>query len=217
VLAGVSSASTDAGPPANGRLKYHMRRSLNDVQTIERLLVAGKLEEARTLAFMLTRHPPGLPQTAESRDVVLAAGALVNATTIEQAIYTEVRVASACARCHARVQKLPVFRMPSQAPPDRPQLVAQMARHQWAVDRLWEGLVGASHQHWQAGLYVIATSQFPGTEKPEHATRLQLLARAALEDRASTLDTRASRYGDLLVTCAGCHARRARALQSQQP
>src|SRR5690606_33945669 len=93
----------------------------------------------------------------------------------------------------------------SHAPPDQPTIAAQMARHQWAVDRLWESLIGASDEHWRAGLYVMATAHFPGTDKPELATRLQELARAALDMPDTSLDTRGARYAELLVTCAGCH------------
>lgn len=193
-----------------------MRQRFDDVRTIERMLVAGQLEEARALAFMLTRPLPGAPQTAASRDLALAAGALANARTIDEALHAEVRVALACARCHTSMQKLPVFRTPSHAPPDQPTIAAQMARHQWAVDRLWESIIGASDEHWRAGLYVITTAHFPGTEKPELATRLQQLARAALDMPDTTLDARGARYAELLVTCAGCHAQTRRTQQLAQ-
>lgn len=183
-----------------------MRQRFDDVRTIERMLVAGQLDDARTLAFMLTRPLPGAPQAATSRDLALAAGALANARTIDEALHAEVRVAIACARCHASSNAVPVFRMPSNAPPDQPTVEAQMTRYQWAVDRLWESLLGASDEHWRAGLYVMATAPFPGTENPELATRLQQLARAALDMPDTTLDARGARYAELLVTCAGCHA-----------
>ncbi len=183
-----------------------MRQRIDDVRTIERMLVAGQLEEARALAFMLTRPIVGAPQSASSRDLAFAAGALANARTIDEALHAEVRVAIACARCHASSNTMPVFRTPTNAPPDQPTMEAQMARHQWAVDRLWESLIGASDEHWRAGLYVMATGHIPGTENPELAKRLQQLARAALDMPDTTLDARGARYAELLVTCAGCHA-----------
>lgn len=211
LVAGCTPASGNDDPPDTARVKYHMRQRFNDVRTIERMLVAGKLEEARTLAFMLARPLTSVPPRSELRDVVLAAGTLASARTIEEALRADVRVATACARCHTAMQKLPVFRTPSSAPPDRPTLQAQMARHQWAADRLWEGLVGASDEHWRAGLYVIATAHVPDKKNSMFARRLQELARTALDEPATTLDGRAARYGELLVTCAGCHAESERA------
>lgn len=207
ILAGCSQASGGNDPTETGRTKYHMRQQFSDLRTIERMLVAGKLEEAKALAFLL--KPFGeVAQTAEAREVTLAVGALRNARTLDDAIYAEVRVGASCAHCHVKAQKLPVFKAPSSAPPDRPAIAAQMARHQWAVDRIWEGLIAASDEHWRAGLYVLATSPLPrsSTHAPQLATRLQEQARAALEAGAMSVDGRASAYGAILVTCKNCHA-----------
>lgn len=208
ILAGCNQASGSNDPTETGRVRYHMRQHFNDLRTIERMLVAGKLEEAKTLAFMLTQPVNVVPDNADSREVSLAVGGLINARTIDEALYAEARTASACAQCHVKAQKLPVFRTPSQAPADLPTITAQMARHQWAVDRIWEGIVGASDEHWRAGLYVLATSALPQTtpKGPELATRLQQLARAALDSKTTALAERAEAYGEMLVTCAGCHS-----------
>ena len=208
ILAGCSQARAGDERADTGRVKHHMRQRIEDLRTIERMLVAGKLEEAKTLAFMLTRPADLVPEDPNTRALTLAAGALVNARTIDEALYAAARTASACARCHVATQNVPVFKMPSQAPPDRPAMDAQMARHQWAADRLWEGIVGASDAHWRAGLYVLATSPLPHTttKAPDIALRMQQLARKALDEPAPTLDARAETYGDLLVTCAACHS-----------
>jgi hypothetical protein len=88
-----------------------------------------------------------------------------------------------------------------------------MARHQWAADRLWEGMVGAADESWQAGLDVLARaplpSPSPSADQVVLATRLQRLAehaRATLPTEG--LDQRAATYGEILVVCAGCHATR---------
>lgn len=208
IFAGCSQALAGDDRADTGRVKHHMRQRIEDLRTIERLLVTGKLEEARALAFMLTRPADLVPGDPNTRAFTLAAGALVNARTVDDALYAAARTASACAQCHVATQKLPVFRTPSQAPPDRPTMAAQMARHQWAADRLWEGIVGDSDAHWRAGLYVLATSPLPHTttKAPDIAVRMQQLARKALDEPPPTLDARAEVYGDLLVTCAGCHS-----------
>src|SRR5690606_31053111 len=68
LVAGCTPASGNDDPPDTARVKYHMRQRFNDVRTIERMLVAGKLEEARTLAFMLARPLTSVPPRSELRD-----------------------------------------------------------------------------------------------------------------------------------------------------
>lgn len=209
---GCSQASGGNDPPGSGRTRYHMREHFNDLRTIERMLITGKLEDAKTLAYMLMRPSSAMPHAVEAREVALAATSLRNARTLEEAAYAEVRVAGACAQCHLATMSGPVFRTPSKAPPDRPTVAAQMARHQWAVDRLWEGIVGGSDEHWRAGLYVFATSPLQHTEagSPALAKHLQRLARYALKKRPKpTARERQDLYAELLITCAGCHAMRA--------
>ena len=232
LLAGVALAGACARPASGDRgedpprepparpsferasmVRWHMQRHFEDLRTIERLLVGGRLDEAKTLAFMLTKpeSDPGMaPWTAESRQVVEAARELVAARSIDEALRREARVAAACAECHGHTEQLPKFSRLPALPPDQPTTAARMARHQWAADRLWEGMIGLSDGRWRAGLEVLAATPLPPAAvpgAPALAARLQRTAREALERRTSdTLDDNARSYGDLLVTCAGCHA-----------
>lgn len=179
-------------------VRFHMQRHFSDLRDIERMLLAGHLDDAHARAFLLTKpaHDRGLEAFADESDAVSrAAAALVTAPSIPEACRLEARVAEACASCHAHVPKvlgLPVL-------PRRPE--PGMARHAWAADRLWEGVVLADPRRWRAGLDVFATT---GTG------RVQELAQGAIEALAThhdTIATRASTYGELLVACASCHAR----------
>lgn len=86
-----------------------------------------------------------------------------------------------------------------------------MARHLWATERLWEGIVGGSEESWQQGLDMLAASpleapQITG-ERVGIARRLQKLAdQARAKRRLDTPTERARVYGEILVTCASCHA-----------
>ena len=84
-----------------------------------------------------------------------------------------------------------------------------MARHAWAVDRLWEGMIGPDDDRWAAGLDVLAATPLPFTpltDAPALAAGLRELARAQLANRSATgLDDRARAYGEILVMCAACH------------
>jgi hypothetical protein len=71
------------------------------------LLVAGKLDDAKTRAFLLTKAAPdpGMARWQREVDEVgEAARSLVAATSIDEALRREVRVAAACATCHLGAQ-----------------------------------------------------------------------------------------------------------------
>lgn len=194
---------------------FHMRAHLGDLRDIERLLIVGKLGEAKVRAFLLTKPAPdpGMARwQREVDDVTNAARALAAASSVDDALRREVRVAAACAGCHTRVQKLPVFAEPAAPPADDGKPPARMARHQWAVNRLWEGMVGGSDHHWRLGVEVLAKSPLPFsslTDAPALAARLQSYAQHELANQTSeSLEERARVYGEMLVTCAACHLER---------
>ena len=62
---------------------------------------------------------------------------------------------------------------------------------------------------WRAGLDVLAAKPLDwgpsSSERSVHARTLQGLALDALRLRASTIESRATVYGELLVACASCH------------
>ena len=194
-------------------VRYHMRRHLDDLRAIERMLVHGHLDEAKALAFMLAKPEgdPGMtPAAADARRSVEIARGLAAARSIDEALRYEARVAETCAECHLHAQILPVFPSLTAVPPDYATSAARMARHQWAADRLWEGLVGAEEDRWRMGLDVLARTPAPFsplTDAPALAESLQQRARTALAGRATeALADRATAYGEILVTCAACHS-----------
>lgn len=179
-------------------VRYHMQRHFGDLRDIDHMLLAGRLDDARARAFLLTKTETdrGLDVFDQQALVVSrAAAALVAAPSIAEACRLEARVAEACAGCHVLVPKV----LPLPALPAAP--AAEMARHAWAADRLWEGVVLADARRWRAGLDFFATTSTP---------RIQDLSRGAiraLETHQDSIATRATTYGELLVACANCHAR----------
>ena len=194
-----------------GVVRYHMARHFGDLRDIERMLLAGKLEDARTRAFLLTRPPKDIglsPLAAESQAVEEAAAELVEAPTIAEACRLEAKVAKACASCHVHIPRLLRLPPPPEEPSPEPALDVRMARHQWAADRLWEGVVMGDERRWRQGLEVLAMRPVPMPHGDGLARRLQKLATDALgdfESRSDTYATRAQAYGEMLVTCAACH------------
>ncbi|HEY4243217.1 MAG TPA: hypothetical protein VGM88_25570 [Kofleriaceae bacterium] len=226
LLAAAAAACTEApadplrsGPaapikPADPHaVAFHMRMHFEDLRMIERFLVSGKLEESTALAGLLARpstDPALAPFARDSSRVVAAAQELAKATSIDDALRLEVRVAAACADCHAAAKVSPLLGKVPPEPPAAPGAPARMARHAWAVDRLWEGVIGGDDFRWSIGLRVLASAPMtmaPLTDATPLGERLQHLAAAQLATRMTTdLDQRATAYGEMLVTCAACHA-----------
>jgi hypothetical protein len=191
---------------------------------VERLLIAGRLEEGRTLAHLLVRRTDDPEMAAwdqQSRTVADAARELVEAPSVDEALRRVARVAVACAECHLAAQSLPVFAPPPALPPDRQTWATRMARHAWAADRLWEGLAGADDARWSRGLAVLSDTPLPFTaltDPTQLANDLQARARKQLDLRTTTVgEDRGTAYGEMLVLCAACHAslRRGRPLTKQ--
>jgi len=195
-------------------VRFHMHESFDLLRAIEKLLIRGRLDEARSFARGISDAPdePGLG--AWSRPAALVrerAAALATARGVDEACRRAAQLADACAGCHGESGASPEFRSPGQIPADRPTIEARMARHLWATDRLWEGIVGGADDAWRAGLDVLSTTPLPasGLAKQQSAfgRKLQRLAeQARLRQATDTAQDRARSYGEILVTCSGCHA-----------
>ena len=120
------------------------------------------------------------------------------------------RMGMACGACHLAMDRGPTMR-PGEPPPSSREPGAHMARHQWAMDRLWEGLVGPSLPAWAAGAGALGSGALdlgPGT-RPTEVERLaeQVHELGDSARHASGWAERAEVYGTLLQSCAQCHER----------
>jgi cytochrome c553 len=218
VVLALGCRASVAEPPPEQRfehdmlVRFHMHQNFDLLRAIERLLIRGKLEEARGLAdaiAMVPDEPAHGPWAAQAVVVRDRAAVLARAASIPEACAREASVAEACATCHQDLGVSPEFRDHPPAPPDKPTLAARMLRHRWAADRLWEGLVGAADEPWQAGLDIIAASPLDasqlGAERLALARQLQRQADQARRSKSARPSERAVAYGELLATCAACH------------
>ena len=195
-------------------VRFHMRENFGLLRAIELLLVHGKLDDGKSLARAIAEAPeePGLEAFAKrAADVRDRAATLASSPTLDDALRSEARVAQTCADCHIDAGVLPEFEHPPRLPPDVMTVKARMARHLWATERLWEGMVGNSDESWRAGLDVLAAAPLAaaqlGVERESIARQLQRLADAARQTQPTDqLRDRAREYGEILVTCATCHA-----------
>ena len=184
--------------------RFHMHASFDTVRGIERLLIRGKIDDARYFAQSLATQPeiPGLAPWAKQVALVRERAAAVgSAPGLDEACRREARLAEACAQCHAAASAQPDFGPPPRLQPDQGSVISRMVRHQWAADRIWEGMIGDSDDAWTAGLDVLAAAPLPFAktdgDRANLARRLQELA-----DQA-----RHPANNDLAVTAPGSTAR----------
>lgn len=213
------AAADEPSPPSvrfehDMMVRFHMHENLDLLRALEKLLVRGRVDEARAFARAIAEAPdePGLGALARHAALVRdRAASLARARTADEACHREAELAAACAGCHRDAGASPEFRSPGTPPADRPTVEARMARHLWATDRLWEGLVGGADDSWRDGLDVLAATPLrePDVSKDQAAIgrKLQMLAdQARARRRTETAQDRTRSYGEILVTCAGCHA-----------
>jgi cytochrome c553 len=193
-----------------------MHRNLSKTVDIQTGVVQGDLEKARQAAHWLLEQKDAMivpPEGAEHQQAMLTAAArIMEATELRAAATQTGHLAGGCGSCHQAVDAGPRFVMGNTAPNGTSQ-EAQMIRHLWAADRMWEGLVGPSDEAWRAGAEAMAETQpvlarvfraSASMAEPEGFLReINLLANEATA--ATTLAGRADVYGRLLTTCNRCH------------
>ena len=118
-------------------------------------------------------------------------------------------VVNACGQCHQAFDQGPRYRKPL-APKGETQLQTDMLRHQWATERLWEGVTKPWDDAWIRGAAAMAKvnvfSQYKGVVSDALRSQEATLRRLGVEaGHTQGLAGRARLYGSMLATCAGCH------------
>jgi hypothetical protein len=221
VLAGCQAAADPAPSTAPSTLpdkiravrdRMHVR--FDATRRMQLAIGLGDLTRAHDEAKIVADldEPDALPEWRAYVDKIREASRQVIATkdTIAAA-RTSAQLGRQCAQCHVALSSKIVFPK-EQAPANDPRLAVQMASHQWAAARMWEGLVAPNDDRWllgaktlaQAPLAIVAEADPPnGIGIGNDIGRVRLLANRALKPMSQS--DRAELYGDLLATCAHCH------------
>jgi mono/diheme cytochrome c family protein len=172
-------------------------------------LIAGDLEKAKQPAQWLvdnlvTEDMP-VRWRAHVPKVKRNAKKIVDATEIVDAAKAAGKLGEACGECHADIGI-------QLSPPDRPTPLkddttfAQMDRHSYAAERLWDGLVGSMDDAWTEGATLMRDAPLHGDAAPEPVMTLAAsvhdLATSSLELKPAD---RGERFGEIISTCATCH------------
>ena len=198
-----------------------MHEYLGRITTIKSLIIMGNLDGAREPAIWLADHEAvaGLPADFEPYVGLMRqySRGVNNATDLISAALAVSGMARTCSSCHIANEVAIEFGY-DQVPAEWSDTVSHMQRHQWAVDRLWEGLIGPSDNAWNRGMDMLvdvplhADDVMSEDSADADAAALDRMARRvhALTRRGTTATTptaRADVFGELLGLCAACHTR----------
>lgn len=195
------------------RAREHMHQRFASTTAIGHAIAFGDLERARSDARTVADldEPDVLPQWKPYFENLKSAAAQVaDADDLASAANALAEVGRRCARCHEATDAKLVFARQTM-PLDTRALPKQMASHEWAVERMWEGLVANDDARWQDGTSALATARLAITAESgelgiaDDAARVRAFATQAR--KAGNVDDRARLYGQLLSTCASCHAK----------
>lgn len=220
VVSEPSVAEPPARPaPIDGGLQEHMQGHFESIRAIERAIVFGEVETANREAAKLASHQDAqeIANYSEELNAVReTAETLANEKRLEALAVGAATLASQCGSCHLITNSITSFEWIEAPSGGETNTQQQMQRHRWAMDRLWEGLVGPSEHSWNAGASALAADPTPaemlslqGISAEDASAKLALLQ--SLATKAQGLETpsdRANVYGELLTTCSGCHSLR---------
>ena len=176
-------------------------------------LIRGDLKTLRSqLARIETQLlPDAAPQSwiPHHKRLREAAHGAASASSLTAAATVMSAVTEACGACHAAVGVSNIYFWP--APPDKDnKLKTGMRTHQWATERLWEGVTASFDEAWKRGAAALAEARVFDEKKNiikssllARETTLRKMGQTAKETRG--LHERAIVYGRLLTTCAECH------------
>jgi mono/diheme cytochrome c family protein len=216
-----AEAKAEAGTPPlrpegmTPTVAAHMEDHFTQANKVRDAVIAGDLDPLRAPARWLSAHEltDTLPELWKSHVAAMqrAAGQAAMAQTIDAAATATASMAQACGTCHVELGG-PKFTGMSPAG-EESSVVADMRRHLWAADRMWEGLVGPSDTAWQAGVAALADAPL----RPEAMADDKTLPKEVFDLAAAAHEIgakggaekdpaeRAKLYGRYLGTCSGCH------------
>ncbi len=190
----------------------HMHEHYDAIVKIQRAVIAGALDPTREPARWLAEHaePAGLPAGGEQfvTEMRAAANDVLGAADVATAAEATSRLGLACGHCHLANNVSIAFEEASR-PSDKEKTRPHMQRHQWAADRMWEGLIDPSGASWSRGANLLFESPIkPNTlgddELVAMSRRVHQLAANATT--VSDPDEKAAIYAEFIGKCAGCHS-----------
>jgi len=199
-------------PPPGSPMAELMREHFKEVEMIRHAIVSGKPHDAVQPALALgatvdiAKLPaPWRPSMERMHE---ASSRVQSSADLAEAAAGTADIGLACGSCHES-QGGPKVTI-GEPPTAGDSVVGRMARHSWAMERLWEGLYVPSSAAWKAGAKALQEDPFPA----DVLQRGGVYGRSAAKDFKSLAaqapqkeipKERAAVYAGLLGTCATCH------------
>jgi cytochrome c553 len=197
-------------------VQIHMQEHFEKASEVHAAIIQGDLDAARGPAGWIMEHEP-IDKSRPSWDPYVetlrgAADQVRQAPDLQTAAMAASVMVRTCGSCHEALSDGVTFSA-SPLPPSDLSTVSHMQRHNWAAERMWEGLAIPSQEAWAQGIQSLAEVPLrPETLSPDSALAPQV---AALVEQVHDLGeegaqavswrTRTSVYGRLIATCASCH------------
>jgi cytochrome c556 len=191
-------------------MEVHYQKALN----VHQAVVQGDLDVAKATATWIAENTVKDTLSASWRGkvppVVDAANAIVSAEDLDAAAKATATLGQACGSCHADMS-VELVAPQVGIPPEGEDTASHMRRHQWAVERMWHGLIAPSDESWNAGATALAeaplqvVSDTKGEQKEGQGVADQVHGLAAAAAKQTVPEERAATYGELLASCAACH------------
>jgi hypothetical protein len=204
-LAAIAACARQPETPAE-----HMQEHFAHVERVRDAVMAGDLDAARRPAEWLAGHEvmDGIPTGWEQHVTQMRrlAQMVVDAQDFAAAASATADMGGLCGGCHQSLDEGAQFTIVV-VPSEESGVIAHMLRHEWAADRLWEGLIGPSDESWRVGAEALGEAALEPQDTPEE---VGVLARQVHELGAQAAETfgftdRAALYGRLITSCARCH------------
>lgn len=133
---------------------------------------------------------------------------VVNAEDMATASKGASEIALACGACHQDVgiDVAPSFKP---LPLEDDTSFGEMDRHGFAVDRMWEALIGPSDKAWEEGTGMLADAPMEADEAPAEVKDLAARVHGLAAGAKAVTDPgeRAAQFAEILTTCTDCHAK----------
>lgn len=200
-------------PTVAEHMKDHFTQAIRARDAIIRGDLAAMKEPATWLAeHKIAETLPGT-WTPHVGDMQNAARLALQANDLAAAADAVAAMGAACGSCHKALGASVDFSGKSPEG-EESSVLAQMLRHRWAAERMWEGLIGPSDVAWNAGVAalqeaplhpeMLADKKSPPQKVMDLATRVHAVGQQG--KTASGSDARAKLYGEYVANCDACHA-----------
>jgi hypothetical protein len=217
------AASPAAQPSADTAAR--MAGHFGKVRDLEEAVIRGDLEGAKAAAQWISDHQDAVGMPAGTEGYVTttknAARAVAVSTSVGNAGMAAAFAVSACGECHAAAKVTP--KLPeAAAPPAAESTKAVMLAHQHAMDLLYRGMAGPSDELWKQGAEALKASPLADKGKTKVAKDLaasdaRVVELAGRAVQATDAGAKIAIYGELVGSCATCHALHGRVLGAGLP